>query len=91
VSLRGREEDARVVVIEVADTGPGIGTRDQKRVFERFSRGTASESGTGFGLGLSIARGAVLLLGGEIELDSEEGIGTTVRLTFPLEGLRGAA
>jgi two-component system, OmpR family, sensor histidine kinase VicK len=91
VSLRGREEDARVVVIEVADTGPGIGTRDQKRVFERFSRGTASESGTGFGLGLSIARGAVLLLGGEIELDSEEGIGTTARLTFPLEGLRGAA
>jgi signal transduction histidine kinase len=88
VSLRGRQEGTRVIVIEVADTGPGIATRDQRRIFERFYRGHESEPGTGFGLGLSIARGAVHLLGGQIELDSEEGVGTTVRLTFPGDGLR---
>jgi two-component system phosphate regulon sensor histidine kinase PhoR len=85
VCLRAREEDARVVVIEIADTGPGIALRDQRRIFDRFYRGAASEPGTGFGLGLSIARGAVRLLGGRIDLDSEEGVGTTVRLTLPLE------
>lgn len=90
VCLRAREEDSRVIVIEVADTGPGIASRDQRRIFERFYRGTASEPGTGFGLGLSIARGAVSLLGGQIELDSEEGVGTTVRLTFQSDGLREA-
>lgn len=90
VCLRAREEDSRAIVIEVADTGPGIASRDQRRIFERFYRGTASEPGTGFGLGLSIARGAVSLLGGQIELDSEEGVGTTVRLTFPSDGLREA-
>lgn len=90
VCLRAREEDSRVIVIEVADTGPGIASRDQRRIFERFYRGTASEPGTGFGLGLSIARGAVSLLGGQIELDSEEGVGTTVRLRFPVDGLQEA-
>jgi two-component system sensor histidine kinase VicK len=90
VCLRAREEDSRVIVIEVADTGPGIASRDQRRIFERFYRGTASEPGTGFGLGLSIARGAVRLLGGQIELDSEAGVGTTVRLRFPVDGLQEA-
>jgi signal transduction histidine kinase len=90
VSLRAREEDGRAVVVEVTDTGPGIAARDQRRIFERFYRGTESEPGTGFGLGLSIARGAVQLLGGRIELDSKEGVGTTVRLTFPLDVLREA-
>jgi two-component system phosphate regulon sensor histidine kinase PhoR len=87
VALRARL-DAGAVVIEVADTGPGIAMRDQRRIFERFYRGTRSDPGTGFGLGLSIARSAVLVLGGEIKLDSEEGVGTTVRLTFPLDRFR---
>jgi len=83
VSLRGRDDDSGVV-IEVADTGPGIALRDQRRIFDRFYRGAGAAPGGGFGLGLSIARGAVRHLGGRIDLDSEEGVGTTVRLTFPL-------
>src|SRR5665213_2140906 len=83
ISLRGRDDDSGVV-IEVADTGPGIALRDQRRIFDRFYRGAGAEPASGFGLGLSIARGAVRHLGGRIELDSEEGVGTTVRLTFPL-------
>jgi signal transduction histidine kinase len=90
VSLRGHKEDGGSVVLEVADSGPGIAARDQRRIFERFYRGTESEPGTGFGLGLSIARGAVHHLGGRIELESEAGVGTTVRVTLPLDVLREA-
>jgi two-component system, OmpR family, sensor histidine kinase VicK len=91
VSLRGRLVDLEVV-IEVADTGPGIAAHDQRRIFDRFYRGgDAVKPATGFGLGLSIARAAVRHLGGQIELDSEEGVGTTVRLTFPVaERIRDA-
>jgi signal transduction histidine kinase len=69
--------DGRTVVA-IADDGPGIPVQEQGRVFERFYRG--DRVGGGFGLGLSIARGAVRALGGEIELDSEPRRGTTVRL-----------
>jgi signal transduction histidine kinase/HAMP domain-containing protein len=82
VSLRARVDDSGVV-IEIADTGPGIALHDQRRIFDRFYRGNGAEQATGFGLGLSIARAAVRHLGGTVELDSEEGTGTTVRLTFP--------
>jgi len=87
VSLRGSEHEGGAVWIEVADTGPGIAARDQKRVFDRFYRGAASEPSAGFGLGLSIARSAVRVLGGRIELDSKEGVGTIVRLVLPPDGL----
>ena len=71
-------------MIEVADTGPGIAVRDQSRIFDRFYRGEAAKPASGFGLGLSIARAVVRHLGGQIDLDSEAGVGTTVRLTFPV-------
>ena len=77
VTLRARAEN-RAVVIEVADTGDGIPSRERPRVFERFYQ--AGERDGGFGLGLSIAREAVGALGGEIELESELDVGTTVRI-----------
>jgi signal transduction histidine kinase len=77
VTLRGRGENGSVV-IEVADTGDGIPSRERPRVFERFYQ--AGERDGGFGLGLSIAREAVGALGGEIELESELEVGTTVRI-----------
>lgn len=82
VSLRGRVDEFDVI-IEVADTGPGIAAQDQRRIFDRFYRGAEAGPAIGFGLGLSIARAAVQHLEGQIELASEEGVGTTVRLTFP--------
>jgi len=72
-------------VVEIADTGPGIGQEHQSRVFERFYRvdkDRSSERG-GAGLGLAIARRAVELNGGCIELKSEQGAGSTFRIILP--------
>jgi signal transduction histidine kinase len=88
ITLRG-SADHLGAVIEIADTGPGIPYREQPRIFDRFYR--AGKTGAGFGLGLSIARETVRVLGGEIELDSEPGAGTTVRIRLPLAATREAA
>ena len=72
--------DARVAV-EVSDTGAGISALDESRVFERFFRG-ADRNRDGFGLGLSIARQAVRVLGGELEVRSRNGGGTTATLVL---------
>ena len=83
IVLRGRAAPGGRVEIEVSDTGPGIDPADQEAVFERFSRGSESRSGEGFGLGLAIVRQAVRALGGRVELESEPGVGTTVRVVLP--------
>ncbi|HEY7537338.1 MAG TPA: ATP-binding protein [Gaiellaceae bacterium] len=77
VEMRGRQENGSVV-IEVADTGRGIPDAERQRIFERFYRGGGEQKG--FGLGLAIAREAVRTLGGEIELESEQTVGTTIRI-----------
>ncbi len=78
IELRSSAADGRVVVA-ISDTGPGMATEDRERAFERFRRGKG-DAGDGFGLGLAIAAQAVEALGGAIEIDSEPGRGTTVRL-----------
>ena len=84
VTLRGSREEG-VVTIEIEDTGEGIPAEEQDRVFERFYRGSASMEGEGFGLGLSIAKRMVDVMGGEIGLRSAPGSGSTfwVRLPAP--------
>ena len=80
VTLRGSRYPAGQggeVRIEVKDTGRGIPAEEQGRVFERFYRGSGALESDGFGLGLSIAKRMVDLMGGEIGLDSEPGSGTT--------------
>jgi two-component system sensor histidine kinase VicK len=77
IAFRAHAENGSVV-IEVVDTGHGIPERERARIFDRFYR--AADSEDGFGLGLSIAREAVGALGGDLELDSELGAGTTVRI-----------
>jgi two-component system phosphate regulon sensor histidine kinase PhoR len=77
VSLRASRGEAGIVTIEVEDSGKGIPADEQDRVFERFYRGSATHSGEGFGLGLSIAKRMVDVMGGEIGLRSEPGSGTT--------------
>jgi two-component system phosphate regulon sensor histidine kinase PhoR len=67
--------------IEVRDTGQGMSEDQRERAFHRFYR---SSNGTdGFGLGLAIAEEAVRGLGGTIELESEPGEGTRVRMVVP--------
>jgi signal transduction histidine kinase len=67
--------------IEIRDTGPGMSEEARERAFHRFHR--ASNGTDGFGLGLAIAEEAVLALEGTIELQSEPGSGTRVRLVVP--------
>ncbi len=73
--------------VSVADTGIGIAPEHQSRIFERFYRVDKSHSKAsgGTGLGLSIVKHAVQYHHGEIELHSEEGRGTTIRIWLPLE------
>jgi signal transduction histidine kinase len=68
-------------VVNVADNGPGIPTADQERIFERFEQGKSG--GPGSGLGLAIARRLARGMGGEIELQSQPGVGSTFTLVLP--------
>ena len=74
--------------LTIHDTGKGIASEDLPHVFERFYRGeksrTRSRDGKGFGLGLSIAYWIVRSHGGNIEVDSQEGQGTTFSVWLPL-------
>jgi signal transduction histidine kinase len=81
IKLRASSTGGRVT-IEVQDRGKGIAARDRGQLFERFYRGDGADETSSFGLGLAIARDSVRSLGGDIELQSEQNIGTTVRLTF---------
>ena len=72
-------------VIEVRDTGVGVSPEDQARLFERLYRAprAVAEQVPGAGLGLSIARAIVEAQGGWIDLQSELGVGTVVRVALP--------
>jgi two-component system phosphate regulon sensor histidine kinase PhoR len=77
VTVRARHEGDDSVRLEIADTGSGISADEIDRIFERFYRGSGTLEQQGFGLGLSIARRMVDVMGGEIGVDSEEGVGST--------------
>lgn len=74
--------DARV---SVADSGAGIAPEDQARIFTRFYRADASRERTsgGTGLGLAIAKAIVTAHGGEIEVSSQLGAGSTFTVVLP--------
>lgn len=82
VQISARADSGAGVILEVTDEGPGIAPEDRQRVFERFHRAGATQSGGGgTGLGLAIARWAVRLHGGTIEVtDSAVGCVMTVHL-----------
>jgi PAS domain S-box-containing protein len=69
------------VLIAVRDTGVGIPEESLSRVSERFYR--ANSTREGFGLGLAIVDAAMAVLGGELEIASSAGYGTTVTLKLP--------
>lgn len=72
------------IVIEVADNGIGITKESQQRVFDRFYQGSDGNTPkSGMGIGLTIVKDFVEILNGSIELESEIGTGTKVRITLP--------
>ncbi|MFI9505984.1 sensor histidine kinase [Nocardia sp. NPDC052566] len=73
------------VLLEVADTGPGLPPEEAERVFERFYRTDTSRTRAsgGSGLGLSIVQALVTAHGGEVEVDSTPGRGTTFTVRLP--------
>jgi two-component system sensor histidine kinase VicK len=79
--------DQERIVIEVRDTGIGIGEEDIERVFERFYRAgdPRVSSITGSGLGLTLARDVIRLHGGDITLESVLNEGSTFTATLPFK------
>jgi PAS domain S-box-containing protein len=73
------------VIFEIQDEGIGIPTEDQPRLFESFHRGQNVGTIPGTGLGLAIVKNSVELHGGRIMFISEQGVGTTFRVTLPLD------
>lgn len=73
------------VFIEVADTGAGIPEDELPQIFDRFFRSSASRAAgeSGFGLGLAIAKDIVDRAGGEIDVESIAGEGTTFTVRWP--------
>ncbi|WP_420319139.1 sensor histidine kinase [Ekhidna sp.] len=84
ISLSATEENDSAI-IEIKDSGTGIPSDNMDQIFEankeRVKPGTNGEQG--IGLGLPVVKGFVSLNNGEIKVESEEGKGTSITLTFP--------
>lgn len=89
ISIRTRSLPDGRACLEVADTGPGIRPEDLRRLTEPYFTTRARVGGTG--LGLFLARGTAQQHGGALEIDSEVGFGTTVRLVLPAAPNRARA
>ena len=81
LTLRTDEPEPGVVRVQVRDEGEGIAPEHLERIFEPFFTTKSRDRGTG--LGLSIVRNIVVQHGGEIEVHSQPGQGTTFELRFP--------
>jgi PAS domain S-box-containing protein len=81
----GYEKKGDYLEFFVKDTGIGVPQNQKEIIFERFRQGSESHNRgyEGSGLGLSIAKSYVEMLGGQIWVDSEEGIGSTFYFTIP--------
>lgn len=91
ITLRAALENGQLH-FSVSDTGCGITEEEQQRIFQEFTRLHNAQGEEGFGLGLAITRKLVLLLGGEIRIESRQGEGSTFHVYLPLpEGPASAA
>ncbi|NEQ30053.1 MAG: response regulator [Leptolyngbya sp. SIO4C5] len=83
---RSPAADSERLQFKVADSGPGIAPEEQSRLFKAFSQtqsGMQAQAGTG--LGLAISQKFAQLMGGQIQVESQVGVGTCFTLEIPLQ------
>jgi two-component system OmpR family sensor kinase len=81
-------EDGEQVVIEVADTGPGIPEEEIPHIWDELFRGQGGHGIPGSGLGLALVRAIAERHGGQVTLRSRRGQGTVFTLRLPVLRLR---
>ncbi|WP_298246927.1 PAS domain-containing sensor histidine kinase [uncultured Christiangramia sp.] len=74
-----------LIVFKIMDQGRGIPKKDQKHIFERYFRAENALLDQGTGIGLNIAKSHLENLGGTIQFESEENIGTTFTIEVPMD------
>jgi DNA-binding response OmpR family regulator len=81
-----REDESGFVLITIHDTGIGIASSEIPKIFDRFYQvdGSRTREQEGTGIGLALTKELVELHRGTIEIESEEGKGTTCRISLPL-------
>jgi len=77
------QRDAQELLIEITDTGQGIAPEHRARIFDPFF--TTKSAGAGTGLGLAVCYGIITAHNGRIEVASNNGHGTCLRITMPVE------
>ena len=82
IEISGEDVPGGWIVYRIIDNGRGVAPRDHERIFELFRR-AGRQDRTGEGLGLAFVRNSVRRLGGQIDLESELGKGSTFLLKFP--------
>jgi len=88
IEVRGWQERGQAV-ISVTDHGLGIPDGEQPRIFERFFRASSSLGIVGTGIGLYLVKEFVALHSGSLDMDSKEGVGTTIAVRLPMNLLAG--
>jgi signal transduction histidine kinase/CheY-like chemotaxis protein len=88
VEMKEFEGEGKKVLIRIADTGVGISAKDQAELFQVFHQAdmTHTRKHGGIGLGLGISQKLAHLLGGQVLVESAEGVGSTFTLVLPAEG-----
>jgi two-component system phosphate regulon sensor histidine kinase PhoR len=89
IELSAQAERSGAVSIEIRDTGCGMTAGERSSASRRFYRGSRRDP-DGFGLGLAIVQQAARALGAELDIESEPGRGTTVRLRVPAAAVEAA-
>lgn len=84
VSINALADNSALLNVLVSDSGPGIPPEEQERIFGEFTRLSATEKAEGFGLGLSITRKMMVLMGGNLSLKSVVGQGCDFTIELPL-------
>ena len=83
--------DGDMVLLEVADHGPGVADEFKLRMFEPFERLRERATGTGVGLGLAVAKGFLAVMGGSIVATDTPGGGLTVQVILPVAAAPAAS